>query len=445
MTTRHTSVGDESDTLRWDDRVQPGRVHRSLYVDQDVFELEQRRIFGGTWIYLAHESELAEPDTFVARRLGPRPIIVTRGRDRKLHALINRCSHRGAAVCRAAAGKARYFTCGYHGWTYINDGSCADIPLSDAYGSDFVKSNYDLGRVPYLATYRGFIFGTFNPEKGQQPLLDHLGPAADRIDEWIGHNGGDHTLIEIAGAQRFLVNGNWKCIYDNAGDGYHPEYSHQSLLRMTQQRHGEGKDLDYFAGGIDATPMYSQALGNGHTFIDQRPCMYEGSAFGRQRPQPGREVVVASLTRDFGEEQAHQMLEMVPGAGMNLSIFPSLLFIGNQIQVVTPLAVDRTDLSWYATVRRDVPASINTIRLRTQEDFPMFGEVDDNANFESCFDGMRVPEMEWVDISRHLNTGVEKVDEAGVVTAPISSDLHMRSYYKEWKHLMSREPELVVG
>ena len=441
-----TKVEDavETDTLCWDDRVQRGRVHRSLYVDRDVFDIEQRRIFGATWIYLAHESEIADPNSFVVRQIGPRPIIVTRDSEHRIHALINRCTHRGASVCRAAAGNRKYFTCGYHGWTFENNGKCANIPLHEAYGSEFRQSDYDLGCVPYLASSRGFIFGTFNPEKGELPLTDHLGPAADRMDEWIAHNGGDHKLIQVAGAQRFLVNGNWKCIYDNAGDGYHPEYSHQSLLRMTQERNGEGKDLDYFAGGIDATPMYSESLGNGHTFLDQRPCMYDGSAFERQRPQPGREAVVETLNVEFGEERANEMLESVPGAGMNLSIFPSLLFIGNQLQVVTPLSVDRTDLSWYATSRRDVPDSVNTIRLRTQEDFPIFGEVDDNSNFESCFNGMRVPEMEWVDISRHLDTGVENIDEAGVVRAPISSDLHMRSYYKEWKRLMSREPEMVV-
>jgi len=424
--------------------VQPGRVHRSLYTDQDVFELEQLRIFGGTWIYLAHESELPKADTFVARKLGPRPVIVTRDRAGALHVLINRCTHRGAAVCRADAGEARYFTCGYHGWTFANDGSCADIPLSYAYGPNFDKRERNLGKVPFVATYRGFIFATLDRVKGEQPLTDHLGPAADRIDEWIDHNGGDHTKIQVAGAQRRLVNGNWKTIYDNEGDGYHPEYSHQSLLRMTVARHGEGKDLDYFVGGIDESPMYSQALGNGHTLIDQRPCMYESSAFERQRPQPGRESIVEKLMQEVGEARASELLEMSTGAGMNLAIFPGLMFIGNQLQVLTPLSVDRTDLSWYATTISDVPPIVNTLRLRTQEDFAIFGEPDDNANFESCSAGMRVPEMEWVDISRHLTTGVEKISETGVVTAPVTSDLHMRAYYKEWRRLMSREPELLV-
>ena len=428
----------------WDDLVQRGRVHRSLYVDPAVFALEQQRIFGGTWVYLAHASEIAEPDSFVTRRLGPRPIIVTRDREGKVHALINRCTHRGALVCREAAGKAQFFTCGYHGWSFRNTGECADIPLEDAYGEGFDRRTCDLGRVPFVAEYRGFIFGTMNPAKGQKPLIDHLGPAAERLDEWIDHNGGDPSAIRVSGAQRFLVRGNWKCIYDNAGDGYHPEYSHQSLLRMTQERYGKARDIDYFAGGIDATPMYSQALGNGHTFLDQRPCMYASSAFERQRPQPGREVIVDQLIGEVGEARAHELLETATGAGMNLCIFPNLLFVGNQIQVLTPLEVGCTDMSWYATSLDGVPPVVNTLRMRTQEDFLAFGEVDDNANFESCFEGMGVPEMEWVNIARHLDTGVEQVDERGIVTAPISTDLHMRAYYAEWKRLMSVEPTLVT-
>ena len=429
----------------WDYLVQPGRVHRSLYVESAIFELEQQRIFGGTWIYLAHVSELAEPNSFVTRHFGSRPLIVTRDKDGELHALINRCSHRGARVCRTMTGKAQFFTCGYHGWTFRNTGECVGIPVDAAYGANFDKTSRNLARVPYVAEYRGFIFGTLNPVKGEKGLVDHLGPAAERMDEWIEHNGGDAGAIRVSSAQRYLVNSNWKCIYDNAGDGYHPEYSHQSLLRMTNRRHGKSRDIDYFSGNIDETPMYSQALGNGHTFLDQRPCMYESSAFERQRPQPGREIIVEQLTSETGRAKALELLETATGAGMNLSIFPNLLFVGNQIQMLIPQSVDKTDMLWHATSLDNVPPAANTLRLRTQEDFPMFGEVDDNANFESCFEGMSVTEMEWVDISRHMETGVERVDERGVITAPISSDLHMRSYFAEWKRLMGVEPEFRSG
>ena len=52
----------------------------------------------------------------------------------KINALMNRCAHRGATVCRQREGSARYFTCGYHGWTYSNSGECVSVPGDDAYG-----------------------------------------------------------------------------------------------------------------------------------------------------------------------------------------------------------------------------------------------------------------------------------------------------------------------
>ncbi len=38
--------------------VQPGRVHKRLYTDPDIFELELERIFGSAWIYVGHESQV---------------------------------------------------------------------------------------------------------------------------------------------------------------------------------------------------------------------------------------------------------------------------------------------------------------------------------------------------------------------------------------------------
>jgi phenylpropionate dioxygenase-like ring-hydroxylating dioxygenase large terminal subunit len=145
---------------RWDHLVQEGRVHRSLYTDPTIFAEEMVKIFGGTWVYLGHESEIAKPNDFVARSLGLRPIIITRDRDGKINALMNRCMHRGATVCRQREGSARYFTCGYHGWTYSNSGKCVSVPGDDAYGPDFKLERYNLARILRVETYRGFIFGT---------------------------------------------------------------------------------------------------------------------------------------------------------------------------------------------------------------------------------------------------------------------------------------------
>jgi phenylpropionate dioxygenase-like ring-hydroxylating dioxygenase large terminal subunit len=426
----------------WDDFVQQDRVHRSVYTDPAIFELEMRKIFGGTWAYLGHESEILQPYDFVARRLGPRPLILTRDHSGQVHALFNRCSHRSATVCREAKGSARYFTCGYHGWVYNSAGELVSVPLQEAYGAAFDCARYHLAHVPFVEIYRGFIFGTLNPEAPS--LRDYLGHARELLDQWLDRAPTGEVVVRSA-THRFLVRANWKLIYDNAGDGYHPGFSHQSLLMMAQ-RYGQSRDMTYFQGNPDDTRMYAQSLGSGgHTFIDQRPEMHAISAWQQQRPQPGREAYEAQLRKQVGDREAERLLEVAVGSGMNLNIFPNLLVIGNQIQVIEPLAVDRTQLTWYATTITGVPEAINVLRMRTQEDFPNFGEVDDVANWEACQEGLSIPEIEWVDMSRHLDTGQERIDARGVITGPVTDDLHLRAYYQEWKRLMSADLRLVVA
>ena len=81
--------------------VREDRVHRTLYTDPGVFAEEMVKVFGGrSCVYLAHESQLPEPNSFLSVRMGLRPVIVTRDRSGGLHAVFNRCSHRAATVCR---------------------------------------------------------------------------------------------------------------------------------------------------------------------------------------------------------------------------------------------------------------------------------------------------------------------------------------------------------
>ncbi len=424
----------------WDHLVQSNRVHRSLYTDPAIFDQEMTKIFGGTWVYLGHESEIPKPHDFLTRKLGLRPFILSRDGAGKVRAFFNRCAHRGATVCRESKGSARYFTCGYHGWVYKSSGELASIPLDDAYGPGFDRSRFDLVKVPHVESYRGFVFGTLNPVPPS--LADHLGHARRYLDQWIDRSPTGEVIVRSA-KHPFVYRGNWKLAYDNAGDGYHPGFSHQSLL-MIGLRGGESRDMQYFAGNPDDTRMTTRALGNGHTFIDQRPEMHAASAWRQQRPQPGREAYEAALRAKVGDAEADRLLELAVGSGMNLNIFPNLLVIGSQIQVIQPLAVDRTELTWYATTIGGVPDEINVLRMRTQEDFPVFGEVDDVANWEACQQGFAVPEAEWIDVSRHLDTGKETVDGDGIVTTVVTDDLHFRTYYVEWKRLMSMDAPRAV-
>jgi len=412
----------------------PGFVHRDLYVSRDVFDAEMRHLFGDTWVYVGHESEVPEPNDFVTRTIGRRPVILSRGRDGALHVVINRCTHRGAVVCRQARGNAGRFACGYHAWTFANDGRCIGVPLKHAYGENFDLSAQDLRRAAKVESYRGFVFASISG--AVPPLVEHLAHARRYLDEWLDRGDG-LPVIARAGAMQFNTHANWKTVYDNAGDGYHPPFSHDSMLRVFARRYGD-VDMQYYAANFDESPLISRDLGNGHTLLDQRPAMHADSAWERQHVIPGREILRDQLDAQHGPQRALEMLDTSTGSGLNLNIFPNLLIIGNQIQVVEPVAVDRTVVHWFSTTLDGVPDAVNAARMRMQEDFPSFGEVDDTAQFEACQAGMDgVPEMEWIDIRRHMETDAGRMEADGIWTEPVSSDQHMRCYYEAWRRIMN--------
>jgi phenylpropionate dioxygenase-like ring-hydroxylating dioxygenase large terminal subunit len=294
---------------RYDGYFRPGYVHRDIYTSPELFEQEMRHVFASTWVYVGHESEVPAQNDFVTRTIGRRPIILARGKNGSLHVLFNRCTHRGAVVCRQAQGNASRFVCGYHAWTFGNDGRCIGVPLSHAYGPDFDLGTQGLRRAARVESYRGFIFASLNSEV--MPLTDHLAHARRYLDEWIDR-GDCLPVVVRAGSMRFETHANWKVIYDNAGDGYHPPFSHISMLRVFARRYGD-VDMQYYSGNFDEAPLLSRDLGNGHTLLDQRPSMHAQSAWERQHVMPGRETLWQELNRQHGEARALAMLDASTG------------------------------------------------------------------------------------------------------------------------------------
>lgn len=72
------------------------KLHRSVFTDQALFDLEMKYIFEGNWVYLAHESQIPNNNDFYTTYMGRQPLIIARNRQGELNAMINACSHRGA-------------------------------------------------------------------------------------------------------------------------------------------------------------------------------------------------------------------------------------------------------------------------------------------------------------------------------------------------------------
>ena len=117
--------------------VRPGRVHRRIYADPDIFDLELERIFGSAWIYVGHESQIKAPGDFLATRIGRKPLLLVRDAEGRIQLLHNQCAHRGSMVVASEAGHSPELRCCYHGWTYHLDGRLKAAPLLHGYPPSF--------------------------------------------------------------------------------------------------------------------------------------------------------------------------------------------------------------------------------------------------------------------------------------------------------------------
>ncbi len=94
-------------------------VPYAVFTSPEYYAREQAQIFRGeTWSFVGLSAELAGAGDYKATFIGETPVIITRDAEGHLHALQNRCAHRGALVCREPRGNADSLQCVYHQWTY---------------------------------------------------------------------------------------------------------------------------------------------------------------------------------------------------------------------------------------------------------------------------------------------------------------------------------------
>src|ERR1700733_13194089 len=139
------------------------RVPFHLYHDPAIYRLEQERIFKGpAWSFVGLEAEIPNPGDFRTTYVGETPIILGRDMDGRLHAMVNRCAHRGAMVRREAYGNAKDHTCIYHRWCYGLDGTLLGLPFrrglkgKGGMAPDFDMADHGLQRLR-VAVHAGVI------------------------------------------------------------------------------------------------------------------------------------------------------------------------------------------------------------------------------------------------------------------------------------------------
>src|ERR1700748_3832774 len=72
-----------------------GMISRRIFIEPEIYEQEQRRIFARCWLFLCHDSQIPRPGDFFTTYMGEDPVLVVRDSDGEGHAFLHVCRHRG--------------------------------------------------------------------------------------------------------------------------------------------------------------------------------------------------------------------------------------------------------------------------------------------------------------------------------------------------------------
>lgn len=185
-------------------------------VSPRYFELEKERLFKRVWLNVGHlASDCPSPGEYFVKEIEAcdASVLVIHGRDGKVRAFHNVCSHRGNRLVYEQRGKAKnYLTCNFHGWTYDLEGRLAGV-MDEGGFADLDKPC--LGLTPLATdTWKGLIFVNFDPEPAET-LASYLGPLIAEFE--------DRPLERVQRMWHYQVveDANWKVAMDAQNELYH--------------------------------------------------------------------------------------------------------------------------------------------------------------------------------------------------------------------------------
>lgn len=191
----------------------------SRYTCPDQFEREKAGIFRRVPLVLAASCELPHPGSYKTIEVAGIPVLLTRGRDGRVNALLNSCTHRGAAVASGCGSGAR-FTCPYHGWTFGLEGNLLGIASPADFGA-IDKAALHLKRFP-VAEKAGLVWVILDAGSTADPAAMLGG-----IDTLLGGFGlADWHFVET----RTLHGPNWKLAFDAHLEFYHVPVLHRETF-----------------------------------------------------------------------------------------------------------------------------------------------------------------------------------------------------------------------
>lgn len=196
------------------------RVPIADKVRPEQYDKELEKVFGRAWLCVAHTADVPEPGSYTVVELPTfhTSLLVTRTAAGDVRAFHNVCTHRGNKLVRSGSGCRRQFTCGFHGWTFSNEGRLVGVP-DEAQFKDFDRNVLSLPEVR-SQVWQGHLFVNFD-KSPRWTLEEWLGELHGQFDGYFeGREEISHYEVE--------VDANWHLGVNSFTEGYHTRVLHRN-------------------------------------------------------------------------------------------------------------------------------------------------------------------------------------------------------------------------
>ncbi len=420
--------------------VRPAEVHRDVYVDDEVFQLEMEHLFANTWVYVGHDSQVPNPGDYFGTTIGSQPILMVRHTDQTVKVLFNRCPHKGTRITTETCGNTgKFFRCPYHAWSFKTDGSLLAIPLKKGYENTGLEESHagkGMAPVRHVKNYRGFVFAKLN-DVGLD-FEEFFGDSLSSFDNMVDRS--PVGKLEVAGSPlRYMHNCNWKMLVENQTDTCHPMVAHESsagtavnVWKNAPPGTKKPMAVEIFAPFMSPYEFFENMgirvwpNGHGHTGVHH-------SIHSDYSAIPGYfEKMVAA----YGEERAKHIL----GENRHNTVyFPNLMIKGpiQLIRLFKPISANKTLVESWTFRLVDAP---DVLLERTQ----MYNRLinaptsvvghDDLEMYERAQEGLHVDANQWVNVQR-LYDPAEPVDVTTETNG--TTEMQMRNQFHAWQKFMT--------
>ena len=201
------------------------------YTSKEYTLIERKKLFEDKWMVIGVASSLPNVGDAKPVDILGMPILLVRGKDKKIRVFHNVCSHRGLKLVTKSGNIKNVIRCPYHSWSYNFDGELVATPhiggMNIHQTKDFERSKSNLKEI---RSYIWLDLIMININNNEMSFEEYIKPLSDRWEEFWPIK--DRELINHSndfGYFKLNANCNWKFAIENYCESYHLPWVHPGL------------------------------------------------------------------------------------------------------------------------------------------------------------------------------------------------------------------------